>query len=94
MALKRQLRAIVHGRVQGVGYRYATAGEGRALRLAGFARNLPDGSVEVVASGEESALLELLRYLHRGPTLARVTSVDVDWNDSTPELPEPFSIRH
>lgn len=94
MAQKKQLRAIVHGRVQGVNFRAWTVEQARVLGLAGYARNLHDGTVEVAASGEEDALQELLRALHRGPSLARVSAVDVDWNDSSPALPEPFSIRY
>lgn len=88
----RQFRAIVRGRVQGVGYRAATIEEGQALGLAGFARNLADGSVEVVARGSEADLRMLITFLHRGPTLANVDAVDVDWSDRT-DAPRPFTLR-
>jgi acylphosphatase len=89
----RQFRAFVRGKVQGVCYRATTVEVGRSLDLAGYARNMPDGSVEVVARGEESALHELIEFLHAGPSLARVTGVEVDWSDSTPAS-VPFSIGY
>ena len=89
----KQFRAIVRGRVQGVYYRATTVDEARALGLAGYARNKPDGSVEVVARGEEVVLHRFLTYLHRGPSLAVVTTVEVEWGDSTP-APDPFSVKY
>lgn len=68
----------VAGRVQGVGFRYWTVAEVRALRLpiTGTVRNLPDGNVEVVAESSERATIEtLLAQLGVGPNLARVDSV-------------------
>lgn len=92
MAHKMQFRAIVRGRVQGVYYRASTVEEARALDLAGYARNLPDGSVEVVARGAEESLRALIDYLKVGPAAAAVSGVDIDWNDATP-VSAPFSIR-
>ena len=89
----KQFRAVVRGRVQGVYYRATTVDEAQALGLAGYARNMPDGSVEVVARGEESALKRFIEYLHRGPTLAVVTGVEVEWGDSTP-APDPFTTKY
>jgi acylphosphatase len=87
-----QFRAIVRGHVQGVYYRARTVQEAQALGLAGFARNREDGSVEVVAQGPRPDLEKLIDYLHRGPSLARVTGVELDWNDQSP-APRPFAIR-
>ena len=92
MATK-QFRALVRGRVQGVCYRSTTVETARALDLAGSARNLPDGSVEVIARGEEAALHELIEFLRTGPSLARVTGVEIDWSDSSPAT-VPFSIAY
>jgi acylphosphatase len=88
-----QFKAVVRGSVQGVYYRASTVEEARALRLAGYARNLPDGSVEVVAAGPPDDLEQFIDYLHRGPNLARVTGVELDWNDRS-ETPRPFGIRY
>ncbi|MBD3161718.1 MAG: acylphosphatase [Candidatus Eisenbacteria bacterium] len=93
MAETKQFRAIVRGRVQGVYFRATTAEEARRLGLAGYARNLPDGSVEVVARGAEEALRDLVAFLHRGPIPARVSGVEVDWDDSSP-APDPFTVKH
>jgi acylphosphatase len=79
------VRAQVRGRVQGVGYRASTVYEARRLGLTGWARNLPDGTVEVVARGDTAAVDALLAWLQQGPRGARVTGVDVE------ELPENFS---
>jgi acylphosphatase len=68
-------RYLVAGRVQGVGFRWFVASTGRRLDIKGFARNLPDGSVEVVAAGSPSALDRLERELHVGPPSSRVTEV-------------------
>ena len=69
------VRFRVTGRVQGVFFRASTREQAVRLGLAGHARNLPDGSVEVVASGGAGALDELERWLHHGPPAARVASV-------------------
>ena len=70
-------RFTVHGRVQGVWFRDSTRREAQRLGIAGHAINLPDGNVEVLASGSPAALDELQQWLHQGPPMARVTRVDV-----------------
>jgi acylphosphatase len=69
-------RYVVRGRVQGVGYRYFVQREADALGVTGFVRNLPDGSVEVVAEGGEPAVTQLEARLREGPSFATVASVD------------------
>ena len=73
------LHATVHGRVQGVNFRYYTQLNARALNLTGWVRNRPDGAVEVVAEGPRSALEQLLAFLNEGPSHAWVDRVDVEW---------------
>lgn len=68
-------RFLVSGRVQGVGYRWFARGEAERLGITGYAANLPDGRVEVVAVGDAVALDELEKSLARGPSAARVTGV-------------------
>ena len=68
-------RFLVGGRVQGVWFRAATRERALALQLQGFARNLADGGVEVVAVGADAALAELEQWLWQGPPLAKVTAV-------------------
>jgi acylphosphatase len=69
-------RYVVSGRVQGVGYRYFVLREAERLGVAGFTRNLSDGSVEVVAEAAEEVLGELETRLRRGPSFAAVDGVD------------------
>ena len=69
-------RYLVSGRVQGVGYRYFVLREAERLGVAGFAKNLPDGRVEVTAEGTEEALADLESRLRAGPSFAAVTAVD------------------
>lgn len=72
------LRCYVTGRVQGVGFRYATAEKAEALGVTGYVRNLPDRRVEVLACGEEKAVTALRDWLWQGPQLARVSDVRHD----------------
>lgn len=71
----RRVHLIVSGRVQGVGFRYAAVREGRRLELTGWARNTPDGNVEIVAEGPPVAVQTFLAWCHQGPPSARVTAV-------------------
>ncbi|HEV8177782.1 MAG TPA: acylphosphatase [Gemmatimonadales bacterium] len=64
------------GTVQGVGFRWFVARHARSLGLTGFARNLPNGSVEVLVDGPEEALPELERLLRSGPASAQVERVE------------------
>jgi acylphosphatase len=74
-----RLHAMVHGRVQGVGFREFTRRHAAALGLAGWVRNLPDGSVELEAEGPRTALDELVRHLNNGPRLSHIDGVEVAW---------------
>ena len=67
---------IVNGRVQGVGFRYFVVREAQALGLAGWVRNLPDGRVEVLASGAPDIVSALEGRLWEGPPHAKVSSVE------------------
>lgn len=71
-----ELTAIVHGRVQGVGFRYAAANEARRLGLRGWVQNQPDGSVQVVCEGPRAAVERYREWLRTGPRPARVDRVD------------------
>lgn len=66
----------MRGRVQGVGYRYFVSREAESLDVAGFVRNLPDGSVEVVAEAAEEALATFEGRLREGPAFAAVASLE------------------
>jgi acylphosphatase len=69
-------RFVVRGRVQGVGFRYFVMHEAEGLGVSGFARNLPDGSVEVVAEAEDPVLQQLEQRLRQGPSFAKVAAVE------------------
>jgi acylphosphatase len=71
-------RFLVEGRVQGVWFRAATREQAQRLAVTGFARNLADGRVEVVAQGEAAALDALQDWLRQGPPLARVADLQVE----------------
>ena len=77
---------IVSGEVQGVGFRMNARVQAQRLGLGGFARNLPDGRVEVEAEGQEAAVAELLWWLRTGPRFARVTAVEFEDCAPTGEL--------
>ena len=66
---------IIHGRVQGVFFRASTRSVAQPLGICGYARNLPDGTVEVLACGEQAASDRLFDWLHEGPPMASVTAV-------------------
>lgn len=69
-------RYIVEGRVQGVGYRYFVMREAASLGVTGFARNLPDGRVEVVGEGGDDALTTFEQRLRQGPSFAEVKNLE------------------
>lgn len=72
---------LIKGRVQGVFYRYSTREKAETLGLAGWVRNLSDGSVEASALGDRAKIESLIEWCRVGPPNARVTSVDVEWLD-------------
>jgi acylphosphatase len=84
-------RLVVHGVVQGVGFRYSLSRRARALGVAGWVRNLGDGTVEAVLEGAPAAVAEAARWCRRGPRGATVTRVDEDGEE--PEGLAAFEIR-
>ncbi|MBV8207137.1 MAG: acylphosphatase [Acidobacteria bacterium] len=70
-------RYIVHGRVQGVGFRYYVAGEAQKLGVSGWVRNNLNGTVEAVAAGSPEQLARFHQSLRQGPRAARVDQVEV-----------------
>ena len=90
---KMQLFVLISGKVQGVGFRNFTQMNARQLGINGYAKNLPNGQVEVVAEGDKSQLDALIALLNRGPRFARVDSLDVDERPFTGEY-KTFGIRY
>lgn len=78
-----RLTALVTGTVQGVGYRRFVQRYARDLKLQGYAENLTDGQVEVIAEGEQADLDRLLHWLHRGPPHAKVREVQTQYSEAT-----------
>lgn len=74
----RCLKVRIEGRVQGVSFRASTQVQAERFGVTGYVRNSPDGTVEVLACGEEDALEQLVRWLHEGPRLANVSNVSVE----------------
>ncbi|TQN56872.1 acylphosphatase [Raoultella planticola] len=84
----------VYGSVQGVGFRYSTQREALRLGLTGYARNLDDGSVEVLACGEEDQVAALIAWLNAGgPRSARVDRVNTEPHQPTREW-QKFAILY
>jgi acylphosphatase len=74
--VKTRTRIIVTGRVQGVGFRASCAREAKRLGVAGTVRNRAEGSVEVVAEGDEVVIDSLTDWCRVGPNFARVQSIE------------------
>ena len=87
MSLK-QVQLTVRGRVQGVFFRASAQREARRMGLTGWVKNRPDGSVEMLAEGEEDGLKDLIAWANRGPSASRVERVDVRWRSFTGEFPD------
>lgn len=85
-------KCVVSGRVQGVNYRATAARRARELGIRGYARNLPDGTVEVLACGEPQAVETFVEWLWIGSSASKVTSVDVKTvTYAEDQLPAGFS---
>jgi acylphosphatase len=89
VALRRRL--IVHGRVHGVGFRVSVAAAARTRGVAGWVRNRPEGTVEVVLEGEPEPVESLVRFCGEGPRAARVARVETF--TERPEGLQGFEIR-
>ncbi len=91
--MTKRLHLDIRGRVHGVGYRMYAQDEAGRLGLTGWVRNRYDGSVEAVAEGDESMLLEFEKWCHRGPPSAHVTSVEAAYSKPTSEF-DSFSVTY
>jgi acylphosphatase len=68
---------IVHGRVQGVGFRYFVQNAGRQMELVGNVSNAPDSTVDIIVEGEAAKIADFIRQVEKGPSLSRVQRIDV-----------------
>ena len=92
MEMKR-VHILVSGRVQGVFYRASTREKASQLGLSGWVRNLPDGRVELVAEGPEEQIDALIEWCHKGPPVARVDKVEIDYEEPRAEF-DGFRVRY
>jgi acylphosphatase len=74
-----RVRLKIYGRVQGVFFRASALDKATELGLAGWVRNNPDGSVEVVAEGVRESIEKLVEWSHEGPRHAVVNRVEIEW---------------
>jgi acylphosphatase len=88
-----QLRFLIEGRVQGVGYRYFCRDRALQLGIKGYAKNLPDGRVEVIAEGNEGQLAQLESALREGPSFGRVDTLLKTVSEIGSSAYADFSIR-
>jgi acylphosphatase len=86
-------RAVISGRVQGVGFRYFVQKRAVALGIAGLVFNRGDGAVEVLARADRARLDAFLGELRRGPAMSSVDRIDLDWNAAAPPG-DGFRITH
>lgn len=87
------LHVVISGLVQGVGFRYFTMRNARTLGIRGWVRNLPSGEVEVLAQGEDDAVLEdFVRELRNGPGAAHVRSLQREWTEEE-QMYNSFDMR-
>jgi len=77
---------LVSGRVQGVWFRSTAREQARSLGLAGWVRNRSDGRLEAVFEGPRREVRRMVAWCHRGPRLADVERVEVEWQEPTGEL--------
>jgi acylphosphatase len=84
---------FVSGRVQGVFFRSETKHKADRYDVKGWVRNLPDGRVEAVFEGEKEGVKALIEFCKRGPSGARITNVDLRWENFTGEF-DAFKVRY
>ncbi len=92
--MARLVRAHIYvsGLVQGVFFRASMQDVARSIGVTGWVRNLPDGRVEAVIEGEEDKVLKVIEWARRGPPLARVKDVKIEWEEYKGEF-QDFYIR-
>lgn len=91
--MRERLEAIVYGYVQGVSFRYYTMREANYLGLTGWVANRMDGTVYLIAEGEQQKIQRLIDFLRRGPPKAQVKNLKLNHLPPTNEF-KNFSIRH
>ena len=77
----KKIHLLISGKVQGVFYRVNTKNKADELGLTGWAKNTPDGKVEVLAEGKEGGLKEFIKWCYNGSRGAKIDEVEVEWSD-------------
>ena len=90
--MSRVAKIKIIGLVQGVFFRQGIKDKAEKLGITGWIRNEPDGSVRIVAEGEEEKLQKLIEWCKKGTELARVKKVEVEWKEATKDF-DRFEIR-
>lgn len=90
--MQKQVVLKIYGKVQGVFFRDSSRKKAKELNLSGWVRNEPDGTVRIVAEGEEGDLKELIEWCKNGPNHADVDEVNVKWSDPTNQFSD-FQIK-
>ncbi|MBU1292256.1 acylphosphatase [Patescibacteria group bacterium] len=83
----------IYGRVQMVLYRDSTRRQAKKLGLNGWVMNQSDGTVQIIAEGEEENLKKLIKWCYNGSILAKVEKIDIDWQDETGRF-DKFEIKY
>ena len=91
--MKVRAHVFVSGRVQGVYFRSYTQDAARNLGITGWVRNNRDGSVEAVFEGEEASVIEIVEWCRKGPPMAAVGSVDLEWQEYKGEF-DDFAVTY
>lgn len=86
--LRLEAHIVVKGLVQGVGYRFFAVRQADRLNIKGWARNNPDGTVEVIAQGSQEKLARFIELLEQGPTAAKVAGIEVNYREAATIYPD------
>ena len=91
--MKRRVRVLYSGRVQGVGFRITAEETAQGLGVVGWVKNLRDGQVELVAEAEETLLKQFLEAIRAGPMKNFIKQVEMTWSNASETFDE-FEIRY
>ncbi len=83
--LKSAVRAVAHGKVQGVGFRFFVRENASRFGLNGWVKNRADGTVELYVEGDDANVREFLKKVEKGPTFGHVSDLEVEWTESQNE---------
>ncbi len=91
--MSKRAEITVSGTVQGVGFRWFTTRQAQSYGVTGWVRNNEDGSVSVVAEGDEGSLKSFIEDLRRGPSSANVRDVNINWQEADGQFTR-FNVKH